>query len=130
MTKKRIIHFLDYKGFTKPEFYEITGIKRGLLDSDKLNSTVSDIYLAKIIASFPDLNVKWLLTGEGDMIVKESTKSETMGIAADGDTITIPREVYDLLQGTIASQQRTIEVLAEKRDAEEQQNAVKRAAHG
>lgn len=69
-SKRRLLQFLEFKGFDKPDFYEKTGIKRGLLDSDKLDASLNDQYLAKIIAIFSDLNLYWLITGEGEMIKK------------------------------------------------------------
>lgn len=67
-SKKRLLQFVEFKGFDKTDFYEKTGIKRGLLDSDKLNASLNDLYIAKIIAAFSDLNLYWLITGEGEMI--------------------------------------------------------------
>lgn len=69
-TKERILEFIDFKGLKVKEFLEITSIKRGFLDSDKLNSSVSDIFLANIIAKFTDLNPIWLITGKGEMILQ------------------------------------------------------------
>lgn len=66
-TKHRISQFIDYKCIDRKIFFEKTGIKRGFLDSDKLESTVSDESIAKIIAAFPDLNLEWLITGRGNM---------------------------------------------------------------
>ena len=69
-TKERILEFIDFKGLKVKEFLEITSIKRGFLDSDKLNSSVSDVFLANIIAKFTDLNPIWLITGKGEMILQ------------------------------------------------------------
>ena len=71
-TKERIVQFIDYKGIKKADFFAKTGIKRGFLDGDKLDSTVNDIFIAKIIASYPELNIEWLLTGKGEPIKQES----------------------------------------------------------
>ena len=97
MTKRRILKYLDSKGITKPEFYEKTGIKRGLLDSDKLNSTVADTFLAKIIASYPDLNITWLISGDGDMlrssqrpVMKDNQERAAIALAADYGIPLIP----------------------------------------
>ena len=49
-TKQRILYFIEKKNITKSVFYEKTDIKRGLLDKDKLDATVSDVYIAKILA--------------------------------------------------------------------------------
>ena len=70
-TKKRILQFIDYQGISKQYFFGETGLKRGLLDADKLDSSISDIYLAKILATYPRLSPEWLLTGGGEMILSD-----------------------------------------------------------
>lgn len=67
-TKHRILQYIESKGIAKSIFYEKTGIKRGLLDKDKMDSTVSDVFIAKILATYPDINPLWLITGEGEML--------------------------------------------------------------
>lgn len=68
MTKKRILEFIKNQNITVPIFFQKTGIKRGFLDSDKLDQAVSDRHFSMIIAAFPDLSLDWLLTGEGPML--------------------------------------------------------------
>jgi repressor LexA len=68
-TKERILQFIDYQGISKQFFFRETGLKRGLLDADKLDSSISDIYLTKILATYPQLNPEWLLTGNGEMLL-------------------------------------------------------------
>lgn len=75
-TKQRILEYLDYKGVDKRTFFQSTDIKRGLLDSDKLQATVSDVSIAKILVAYPDLNPDWLLTGKGSML-REQQEEET-----------------------------------------------------
>lgn len=70
-TKDRLLHYLQYKGLDRGSFYKQTGITRGLLDSDKLKASVKDTDLAKILATYKDLNIEWLLTGKGDKIKQE-----------------------------------------------------------
>ncbi len=70
-TKQRILQFIDYQGVSKQFFFSETGLKRGILDADKLDSSISDIYLTKILAKYPSLNPQWLLTGEGTMILSD-----------------------------------------------------------
>ena len=77
-TKQRILYFIEKKNITKSVFYEKTDIKRGLLDKDKLDATVSDVYIAKILASFPDLNIEWLITGQGEMLKQPDAPTMTL----------------------------------------------------
>lgn len=81
-SKERLIKYLDYKGVKMVDFFKNSGIKRGFLDTDKLKSTISDVFLAKIIAFFPDLNVKWLITGEGEMELYERVVNEPKAVYA------------------------------------------------
>ena len=109
MTKRRILQFIEYKGIGITNFFKKTGIKRGFLDTDKLDSSVSDMFLAKIIAVFPELNIEWLLTGEGDMLRKEgviqqahnnisSTITQHQTINAPDDYETLKKENQRLTQ--------------------------------
>lgn len=67
-SKERLLQYLENKDVDKSTFYEKTGIKRGLLDADKLKAALSDQFIAKIIAIYEDLSLKWLITGKGSMI--------------------------------------------------------------
>jgi len=79
-SKERLIKYLDYKGVSLSDFFKGTTIKRGFLDSDKLNATINDVFLAKIIAFFPQLNIRWLITGYGDMEAPINVVSEPKSI--------------------------------------------------
>lgn len=67
-TKTRILKYIEFKNISKPQFYSDIDIKRGLLDSDKMNGSVTDVVIAKILATYTDINPIWLLSGEGVMI--------------------------------------------------------------
>lgn len=64
--KQRILYFIDEIGITKREFYRRTDISRGTLEN--LSSSVSEIVLEKFIATFDNVNIIWLITGEGEMV--------------------------------------------------------------
>ncbi|RHO65380.1 hypothetical protein DW083_20955 [Parabacteroides sp. AF48-14] len=86
-TKYRILHYIDSKGISKSSFYESTGIKRGLLDKDKMNSTVTDVFIAKILAVYTDLNADWLLTGRGSMLKSNGSSVNNQSIKGDGNNM-------------------------------------------
>jgi hypothetical protein len=77
-TKVRILQYLEYKGISKPQFYTDIDIKRGLLDSDKMNATVTDIVVAKILVKYRDIDPSWLLTGEGTMLRDNKISEENI----------------------------------------------------
>lgn len=64
---ERILQIIDYKGINKSVFYKNTGLSNGFLDK------VKDIGASKlelILNTYPDINMEWLLTGEGSMLKK------------------------------------------------------------
>lgn len=63
--KDRIILFLQKQGMSKNKFYIKTGIANGTLDK---KSGITGETISKIYAAFPDLNLEWLIAGEGDML--------------------------------------------------------------
>lgn len=94
MTKERILKFIEIKNITPAIFFKQTGIKRGFLDSDKLNQAVSDRHFAMIIAAYPDINLYWLITGKGEMFLQKS------GNTPEEDTrfVKIPADVWETMQ--------------------------------
>lgn len=125
MTKRRILQFIEYKGIGITNFFKKTGIKRGFLDTDKLDSSVSDMFLAKIIAVFPELNIEWLLTGEGNMLRKEgviqqahnnisSTITQHQTIHAPEDYETLKKENQRLTQENSGLKDKIIQLMEEK----------------
>lgn len=69
MIKERILQFIDYKGVVKERFYEKIGMTsanfRGKAKETPINSTA----IENILSEFPDLNLEWLITGRGEMIL-------------------------------------------------------------
>lgn len=66
-TKDRIIQLATDKGYSRTTFLRKVGISRGLLDANNLGHTVNDKQLAAIITAFPEVNLEWLVTGDGQM---------------------------------------------------------------
>ncbi|GHT16396.1 hypothetical protein AGMMS4956_18790 [Bacteroidia bacterium] len=71
-TKERILQFVEYQGISKQKFFQQTGLRRGFLDADKLKTSVPDTFVANIIATFPEIDAEWLLTGRGNMLKNEN----------------------------------------------------------
>lgn len=70
-SKERLQEYLDHMGISASAFYRSTGLSRGLMDSDKLHQSLSTDKVATIIATYPDLSLEWLITGEGTMLRSE-----------------------------------------------------------
>ena len=63
--KDRIILFLNKQGISKNTFYIKTGIANGTLDK---KSGITGDTISKIYAAYPEINLEWLIAGEGEML--------------------------------------------------------------
>ena len=73
--KERLIKFLKFKGLNKKRFEEKVGLSNGYIGSIRVG--IGSRVLLKIENVFPELNTNWLLTGEGNMLKADTTKSNT-----------------------------------------------------
>lgn len=69
---ERVRQYLDYKHLSKYRFYKDTETSNGYLDRD--GSIGSEIY-EKIIYHYPDLNIEWVITGNGNMLKADDQTS-------------------------------------------------------
>lgn len=65
LIKKNILKYLDYKGITKYNFYQTTGITRGILDQ---NNGMSEENTTRFLVCFPEVSAYWLILDIGPMI--------------------------------------------------------------
>ena len=59
----------NFQGISKNRFYKETGLSNGFLD--KNNHPIAD-KLEQVIYTYPELNVEWLLTGQGAMLKSDT----------------------------------------------------------
>ncbi len=71
MIIQRILAFIAYKNMSKAQFYKETGLSNGFLDKVK---DIGVSKLERILQAYPEINIEWILLGEGDMI-KKNTKN-------------------------------------------------------
>ncbi|MDR6764484.1 hypothetical protein J2Y38_004717 [Flavobacterium sp. 2755] len=68
-TINRIKQYLDYKGVRVGAFEKVVGMSNGSFASQlKHNKTIGVDKLENILKKYTDIDIEWLLTGEGDMI--------------------------------------------------------------
>ena len=74
--KERIKEFIDYKGISAGDLANSLDVQRSNI-SHILNgrNKPGAALIEKLLVVFPDLNARWLLTGDGNML--NSTISET-----------------------------------------------------
>lgn len=69
--KQRILQFIEYKGINKKIFFEEIDISSSNFRSKSLYSEVGGDVIAKISSKFKDVNINWLISGDGEMIISE-----------------------------------------------------------
>lgn len=104
--KQRILYFADTLGISKREFYTKIGVSRGTLES---NTGITEDILAKFIAIYPEIDLYWLILGEGTMYRDTAVHNDIASPDRD--------EVVMLLREKVADQQRIIDLLDEKLEA-------------
>lgn len=115
-TKQRILQYIDFKHISKQTFFKETGLKRGFLDADKLETSIPDTFIATIIATYPEINLAWLLTGQGEMLSTHQVPSGPKDSLTDENRMLLQEKDARIaaLEKIISSQDRTIELLEEK----------------
>lgn len=74
MIKKRIIELIDYKGLPKEQFYTKIGMTSASFRGKARETPINSNAIENILSIFPDLNPKWLISGEGEMIISNKMK--------------------------------------------------------
>ena len=100
--KERLIKFIKSQNLSQGKFEKLRGFSNGYVNS--IAKGIGGEKLQRILCEFPQLNPDWLLSGNGNMILKVVSP-------APGDSVAMPREVFDKLSelvDTVRSQQLTI----------------------
>lgn len=95
-TKERLKEFVSKQGLGQNAFEKKVCIAIGYLASKSVSVTSDTI--EKTIAVFPNLNLDWLITGEGEMLKSNINENKASPINVDGDlnTIEMEREIKRL----------------------------------
>lgn len=72
--KERIKQYMDYKSISAGELSTRLNVQRSNI-SHILNgrNKPGASFIEKFLVSYPDLNARWLFTGEGEMLNKDNT---------------------------------------------------------
>lgn len=76
--KERVILFIEHSGLNKAEFERIVGLSNDAVN--KMSDNTRKSTLDKVSNKFPDLNINWLRTGEGEML-----KTSSINIKGDAN---------------------------------------------
>ena len=125
---ERIYKYLEFKGISAYEFERKCDISNGYLNSRKTGTRgIGSEILEKIYKKYPDLNLIWLITEEGEMIndsqaQPQAQPSKNFAIVAEGKVeavyfetlVTTFREQIDTLKGSIVDKDKIIYLLEAK----------------
>lgn len=82
--KQRVLKYVDFKGFSKKDFFEKLEVSASNFRSKSLYSEINGDVLAKISSLHVDLNVNWLLTGKGEMLNSDTEQNLVIANAKNG----------------------------------------------
>lgn len=105
--KERILQFIDYKGITKNKFYTETGIANGVLDK---KSGLSMETVEKFYNVYPEINLKWLITGKGNMINRIEQKDGSNSTLSDDAKEIYSPKLIPLYDGVITAGQMEVDM--------------------
>ena len=80
--RERLIEFIKYKQITTRMFERSIDVSNGYVS--KITGTIGADKLHRISVEYPQLNIEWLMTGEGDMLNNVVTPREPEIIELDG----------------------------------------------
>lgn len=100
-TKDRLKEFLSIKNIGRNKFEQQVGISTGYLSTRAI--AISSEVIEKTANAFPDLNLEWLITGNGNMF-KTDISSSAQELAQAHPTVnTKPRIPYTAAAGSITN---------------------------
>jgi len=96
-TKKKILQYLEFKDISQGKFCRKIGVSNGFLASGK---HIGSEKLKIIRDNYIDLNMNWLIYGEGEMIIKENIFNEYEVVYDEfaKDKVTISKKITDALK--------------------------------
>lgn len=74
--KERLIYFLNEINISKSEFGRRIGVSSAFVTS--IRKSIQPDKIQSISLEFPELNIQWLLTGEGDMLKASEPEANAM----------------------------------------------------
>lgn len=90
--KERLLEFLAYLGMGQNAFEEAVGLSNGSIS--KITKGMRSDNIAKIAKRYPELNITWLVIGEGEMLNRvNSINSNAEQVKELNETIATLRDI-------------------------------------
>jgi len=128
--KERIKEYINYKDISIRKFCLNIGVTAGYVYN--ISKSIPPEKIDRISKCYPDLNITWLMTGEGEMIKEEST----LNYISANDMVEVPTEAWLIIKQqaeSLASKDRQVEELInllKKANAPKEGNAICADASG
>ncbi len=106
MIKKRILQYIEFKGFKKEDFFKKIGITSANFRGKALETPLNSNTIENIFTLFPEISPNWLLTGSGSMLQEDTHIDTTPTLNEDNLHILI-----STLQSTLVEKDKQIEKL-------------------
>ena len=120
--KQRLVKYLRFKSIGQNKFEAMAGIGNGYISN--LKRAPGTGHLTKILNAAPDLNERWLMTGQGEMLKTEKKEEEprpTFDVTVDKDTL-----IKLLLHANEHMSEQMAELLQRIKNLEEEVRASKK----
>lgn len=103
--KQRLESFLEFKKISKSEFGRLIGVSSAYITS--MRKSIQPDKVKSIAFNFPELNINWLLTGNGEML------KENIAVTPQpsSDEMELYKKLIASLEETVASQKMIIQKL-------------------
>lgn len=88
--KERLIKFIKRKNITQKFFCDNLGVSHNYITT--INKSIPSDRLVQIIELYPDLNIDWLITGQGEMLRDSKHDEVPAQSALSGDVLAYLRE--------------------------------------
>lgn len=102
--KERLLSFIVFKGISKNKFETLCGLSKRYVSN--ISQSISPDVCKKISITFPELNMGWVMTGDGEMLHQSRPKDS---ITLTGDAM----KVFLNMSETIARQEENISRLTD-----------------
>lgn len=120
--KERLVEYLEYKELNKSQFCRSIGVSSAYISS--MVTSIQPDKIERITLNYPDLNITWLLSGEGAMLNGDEEKT-----IPSPRMVEVTAEAWDVIKKqaeSLASKDRQVEeliMLLKKNNAHQEENA-------
>ncbi|MFY0481638.1 hypothetical protein ACI6PS_03460 [Flavobacterium sp. PLA-1-15] len=76
--KERVMYFIDNQRFKKVDFFNKIDVTSANFRGNQIKSSLSSTTIERIITNYPQLNLHWLITGKGKMLLSKEEINYTV----------------------------------------------------